>query len=220
MKDFTIEEIKAICGAAKLPLGVPFIDGRLDVYKEHYSGAYPYYAALRDITRELKPDTVLEIGTWQGTSAACLAAGHPGATVMTVDHHSDPGDADNQDLTLDACERYPNIVYLQGCSTEMVLKEKVGSRCVFEDVKRVLAGRPLDILFVDGWHHELMARADYDTYFPLMANGGLIICDDIYGASGETLTNMMDFWNALPGEKYLDPVIHSVYSMGFIKVAK
>jgi hypothetical protein len=29
---------------------------------------------------------------------------------------------------------------------------------------------------------------------------------------------MVDFWNAMPGEKYLDPRIHSVYQMGFAKM--
>ena len=220
MRDYTMEDIKAICQKASLPLGIEFIDGRMDVYREHYAGAYPYYAALRDITAALQPETVLEVGTWQGTSAACLAAGCPSAAVITIDHHSDPGDADNEDLTMDACNRYRNIAYLKGCSTEMVTKEKPGTRCVFPDVVKFLDGKPLDILYIDGWHRADMAKADYDTYYPLLSKNALIICDDIYGASCETLTNMMDFWKSLPGEKYLDPVIHSVYSMGFIRVEK
>jgi len=218
VENYTIDQIKAICKVSSRRVGIPFIDARLAEYATKYNGDYPYYDALRGLTQALKPSIVVEIGTWEGTSGACFAAGHPGATVITIDHHSDPGDDANQRKTVEACGEFENLLYIQGCSTEMVASLKPASRCVFGDIKEYLNGRTIDFLMVDGWHHEVMARADFDTYLPLMSKNGLVICDDIYGASGETLTNMMDFWNGLPGEKYLDPVIHSVYSMGFVKL--
>ncbi len=218
MRDFTMDEIKAICGAAKLPLGVPFIDTRLEEYRVKYGGAYPYYAALRDLTQALQPGVVVEIGTWEGTSAAAFAAGNQETLVLTIDHHSDPGDDKNQQKTFEAVEAFPNIGYIRGCSTEKVHAIKPGTQFALPEVQQVLDGRPIDVLFIDGWHSADMAQADFDTYAPLLSPNALVICDDIYGASCETLTNMMDFWNGLPGEKYLDPVIHSVYSMGFVKM--
>lgn len=218
MLDYALETVKRICEAAKLPLDIPFIDARLEEYATKYNGAYPYYAALRDIVAWLRPGVVLEIGAWEGTSAACFAAGNKETLVLTIDHHSDPGDQENMEKTMAACDEYENMVYLRGCSTEMVSALKPGSPCMFPVVRDLLASRTLDILYVDGWHHAQMAQADVDTYMPLMSKGGLIICDDIYGANDETLFGMMDFWKGLPGEKYLDPRIHSVYSMGFVKL--
>lgn len=218
MNNYTIAQIKTICEAARLPLGVPFIDERMEEYRVKYNGNYSYYAALRDLTRELKPAVVVEIGTWEGTSAAAFAAGNPDTTVITIDHHSDPGDHVNLAKTLDAVAAFENILYFQGCSTEKVHALKPGTDWVFPKIKEFLQGKTIDFLLVDGWHSADMAQADVDTFMPLMAKNGLLICDDIYGASCETLTNMMDFWKALPGEKYLDPVIHSVYSMGFSKL--
>ncbi len=217
MRDFTIAEIKSICDAANLPLGIPFIDNRMDEYAIKYNGNYPYYAAFRDLTKALKPGVVLEIGSWEGTSAAAFAAGCAETQVITIDHHSDPGDHVNQAKTLEAREAYPNITYLQGCSTAKVHALKAGTDFVLPWVEEILSGRKIDILFVDGWHGQPFAQADYDTYKPFLAPGGLIICDDIYGGDCDTIFGMMDFWNDLPGEKYLSTNLHGGYPMGLIK---
>jgi predicted O-methyltransferase YrrM len=218
MEAYTIDQVKAICEASRLPLGVPFLDARMEEYQAKYGGAYPYYAALRDLTRALRPAVVVEIGTWEGTSAACFAEGCAESTVITIDHHSDPGDDANRAKTMDACGEYENLLYVQGCSTEKVHALKPGTQWVFPTVKDFLAGRPIDFLFIDGWHGGEFARADFDTFAPLLSPDALVICDDIYGADCETLFGMVPFWNSLPGEKYLDPRIHSVYSMGFAKL--
>lgn len=218
MREYTIAEVKSICEAAALPLGVPFIDERLDEYKVKYSGAYPYYAALRDLARELKPRVVVEIGTWEGTSAAAFAAGNPDGAVITIDHHSDPGDDKNFAKMEEAVKAYPNIGYFQGCSTEMVHALKPGTEWVFPRIEKFLNGIPIDFLFIDGWHGGDFARADFDTFRPLLAPDALVICDDIYGNNEVTIFDMVKFWKGLPGEKYLDPRIHSVYQMGFAKM--
>lgn len=218
MQAYTIDQVKAICELARLPMGVPFLDARIEEYQTKYNGGYPYYAALRDLTRALRPEIVVEIGTWEGTSAACFAEGCADSTVITIDHHSDPGDEANQVKTLDACGEYANLLYIQGCSTEKVHALKPGTQWVFPTVEKFLGGRGIDFLYIDGWHRADMAQADFDTFAPLLSPDALVICDDIYGASCETLTSMVDFWNAMPGEKYLDPRIHSVYSMGFAKM--
>lgn len=226
MKDFTIDTIKSICvthlvpgGQPPIPMGVPFLDARLEEYGRKWNGNHAYYRVLKAIVEELKPSIVLEIGSWTGTSAACFAAGNPTTTVITIDHHSDPGDEINQARMFEAVREYPNIQYFQGCSTEKVTAEKPGTKCVYEDVVKFLEGRRIDILFIDGWHSADMAKADYDTYFPLLAKPGLIICDDLCGGYGPAIGGMQDFWEMLPGEKYLDGGIHPGYPMGFIREA-
>ena len=210
--------IESLCHECRIPLGEPFIDSMLEEYGRRYNGAWRYYAALRDISMYLKPSICLEIGTWQGVSAACLAAGNKEGTVITIDHHSDPGDFENQQVLAMAVANYPNIKYIQGCSTEMVWKQKPGTRFVRDDVMKLLDGRKIDLLFIDGWHGGEYARADFDTYRDLLSDEALIVCDDIYGAEDVTIYGMKKFWEELPGEKYLDPDIHGVYQMGFVKL--
>ena len=218
MRDFTLAEIKAICDAATLPLGVPFIDSRLDEYAIKYNGNYPYYSAFRDLVKALKPSVVLEVGTWEGTSAAAFAAGDPDCQVITIDHHSDPGDDFNQKRTLEAHKEYPNISYFQGCSTELVLAEKPGSNFVLPDILEFLNGRTIDVTYIDGWHMANMAKADFDTYLPYMSPNGLVIWDDIYGGDCATIGGMLDLWNSLPYEKWLCSSLHGGYPQGFMKL--
>ncbi len=223
MREFTIEDIQALCNAAALPVGVPLIDERLAEYQEKYKGAYPYYALFRDIVKALEPDVVLEIGSWQGTSAMAFAAGDPATTVITIDHHSDPGDDVNQARTVEACEAFENLNYIQGCSTEMVHMLKAGTINAFPVVQEFLGERKIDILFIDGWHGGEFARADFDTYAPLLSENALVICDDICGGSdgsgdSAAIFGMRQFWDALPGnERHLDGRVHAGYPMGFLK---
>ena len=220
MRDFTIEEIKELCQTAKLPIGIPFIDDRLEEYRVKYNGNHQYYAVLKAVTERLQPSIIVEVGGWTGTSAACFAAGFPGATVITIDHHSDPGDDINKKRMEEAVAAFPNIQYFQGCSTEKVHAEKAGTICVYEDIVKFLDGRPIDILFIDGWHQSDMAQADYDTYTPLMSKPGLVIGDDITGGNSSGHIGMLDFYNGLPGaqeDRHLDGNIHPGYPVFFLK---
>lgn len=225
MRDYTISEIEAICkslvrhgGTPIRPMGVPFLDDRIQGYEDKYKGGHSYYSVLRAISQALKPSVILEVGTWEGTSAACFADGAPEALVVTIDHHSDPGDDVNKAKTILAHEQYRNIYYVQGCSTEIVLKEKPGSRFVLPIVEEKLAGRKIDIMLVDGWHSGVMARADYDTYKHLFSENALVICDDLIGGDHVTIFGMREFYDNIPGkERYLDGAIHPGFPMGFIK---
>ena len=222
MRNYTMDEIKAICGAARLPMDVPFIDKRLEEYEFKYNGAYPYYAAFRDLVRALEPGVVLEVGTWQGTSAAAFAAGNHKTAVITIDHHSDPGDEENQRRTLEVMNEFHNVIYAQGCSSEKVTAEKPGTTCTFPYIRDLLAveGKKIDIFLIDGWHEATMAQADFDTYKDLLAENALVICDDIYGGDCATISGMLGFWENMPGEKWLCSSIHGGYPMGLTRMGK
>lgn len=217
MRDYSMDEIKALC-LSTLPVGVPFIDDRLERYRILYAGNHAYYAVLKAITEALQPGIVVEIGGWTGTSAACFAAGCPAATVVTIDHHSDPGDDINQLRMFEAVQAFPNIRYVQGSSTQAVADAKPGLKNIAPDVIQFLDGRKIDILFIDGWHSSEYARADYDTYAPYLSENALVICDDLTSGDSSGHIGMLSFWENLPGkEKYLDGVIHPGYPMGFLK---
>jgi cephalosporin hydroxylase len=63
-----------------------------------------------------------------------------------------------------------NRVFLEGSSY---------TSSSYERVKKVLSGRPLDVLFIDGDHTYDGVKADYQMYRPLVKKGGLIAFHDI-----------------------------------------
>ena len=226
MRDYTIAEIIEICKSLTVnggdpwrPVGVPFLDAILHrMETKHVGTAHAYYSVFRAITQALNPGVVMEVGTWEGSSAAFFADGCPTAEVFTIDHHSDPGDDKNLERVTEVCNQYSNVSYIQGCSTEVVLKEKPHSRFVKPILLEQLAGRKIDIFLVDGWHFADMARADYDTYVDLLSNNALIICDDLCGGAGVTISGMKEFFEGLPGlERYIDGAIHAGFPIGFLK---
>ena len=227
MVEFDIGQIEAICkrltvngGDPIRPMGVPFIDERIQEYQDKYRGGHAYYSVLREVAAVLQPKVVVEIGTWEGTSAACFASGAPDAEIITMDHHSDPGDDYNKQRTLMACKTFPNLSYINGCSNKKVHDVKPDARFAFPDVVRFLGDKKIDILFIDGWHVYEYAKADFDTYAPYLADTALVICDDLLPGDHVTIEGLDRFWAEIPGEKYMDGAIHAGFPIGFSKIVK
>ena len=122
-----------------------------------------YYRFLYHCTVILRPRVSFEIGTCEGKSAAHLAAGCPGGTVITVDIRLSSKGATDQLLI-------PNLVSIVGDSLE---------------VPSVLKWMPpLGLLFIDGDHELRQAYREYLMYRPYVKAGGLILFDDIHINSG------------------------------------
>jgi predicted O-methyltransferase YrrM len=217
MRDFDLDEIRyqvALYSTAIVPTDDIFIDNRFEQHKTEFGHYESYYRLFYRLAEYLKPNLTVELGTWQATAAAHFASGWPNGTVITIDHHSDPGDDKNKELALEAQKQYNNLIYLQGWTWDRV------------DVVRNFGTR-IDILFIDSWHQYEYAMKDWNLYSPLLANPALVICDDILKGDGPAIGGMDRFWNELPGrsagsrtEKFLDETLRNGIPMGFLKWLK
>jgi predicted O-methyltransferase YrrM len=224
MQDYTIEDIQGIIDAEPEATGDAFLDHRYETHYVKFGHHWPYYRAFYRLAKQLQPLLVVELGGWQGTAAAHFAGGCQGATVITIDHHTDPGDEVNKTLMEAAAERYHNLIYLQGWSNGELAEEEKGKHSLGNAANALPAvrsyGEDIDILFIDSWHDYGHAKQDWDIYRPLLADGALVICDDIIGGYGPAISGMLDFWNELPEPKFLNSRIHPNSNIGFIKYAK
>lgn len=123
-----------------------------------------YYRFLWAIAAAWKPDLSIEIGTYKAVSAAHLASGHPGGLVVTVDNDSL---AVETAWMISRDHNLANLIPIHEDSARAV---------------RLLRGlaRRADILFVDGLHNFDQCYGEYEMYRPLVADGGLILFDDIH----------------------------------------
>lgn len=209
MKDFTMAEIQRLIESypRNRAIGDEFIDNRYELHNTKFGHYYYYYRLFYHLVKFLQPALTVELGAWQGTAAAHFAAGYPGGWVITIDHHGDPGDDENKRLTEAAADQYDYLVYLQGWTWDM--------KPTVENYGKI------DILFIDSWHNYEKAMQDWNDYKPLLASPALVIADDIMGGYGAVISGMLDFWNELPGEKFLEPAtLHPGVPMGFIKVVE
>jgi predicted O-methyltransferase YrrM len=204
MKNFTLAQLQRLINSPEIeqPTGDSFLDNRYSPEPRLYYRFFYHLAKL------LQPGFIVELGGWQGTAAAHFAAGHPKATVITIDHHGDPGDEVHREKMIEASGQYKNLIYLRGWTWDVV--DYVRS---FE--------KGIDLLFIDSWHDYEHAMKDWQAYSPLLSSPALVICDDITGDRGPVIDRMDLFWEELPGQKYLDVGrLHPNFPMGLLRYQK
>jgi predicted O-methyltransferase YrrM len=215
----TIAAIKKLLKEFKdEPTGNEFLDNRYDPNSKYYRFFYQF-------NKLFKPKVVVELGSWQGTSAAYFAGGNPDTLVITVDHHTDPGDAENEDKTLDAYWEFDNLRYCKGWTCNEIYEEEKDQHQLgtgenaYPKVIKELNGKKIDVLFIDSWHVYHQAVRDWNAYKPLLSKGAIVIVDDVLkGTPNSAIDGVEQFWDELKGTKHLDGDLHAGYPMGFLKV--
>lgn len=145
------------------------------------------------------PRTVLEIGTAQGGVfwLLCRLAA-PDATLISLDlpplqRHSGGAPVD---IDLQAMRQPGQTVHAVHASSH--------DPATLETVRSLLAGRPLDLLFIDGDHTYDGVRQDYEMYAPLTRPGGTIAFHDIVDTPWPEC-QVIRFWNELAQDASLKP---------------
>lgn len=235
MRDFDIEILEQMAKRFNpLPTNDTFLDQRYEWQKNDNGVEWPYYRFFYHLSKMLQPNIVLELGTYQGTAAAHFAAGCQGSVIITVDHHTDPGDNDNQLKVLEAQDFFRNLIYYQGWTTPNLAALQKGKHqlgnvgSVYQNIENctLLLLQGIDILFIDSWHCYKYAKADFEMYRPLLSSPALVICDDIQDGGGpeSPIQGMMQFWDEMPEPKFLNSNLHPGKTesgkkkyMGFLK---
>lgn len=201
MKDFTILDIQALVTESLLekPTGNAWLDNIYDEQVGIIGHTNPYYRLFYLIAKTLKPQFVVELGSWRAIAASHFAGGNPDGEVCTIDIHRE--DKVAQQLCIDAMNRLPNLTYINAWSWDAV-----------ETIKAI--DKPISILFIDAWHDYQYAKREWDLYSPLLADTALVIADDITAAYN--FDGMLQFWDELPGEKFLNNEVHPGVPMGFV----
>jgi caffeoyl-CoA O-methyltransferase len=161
-----------------------FLEENLSNYIDNHSGAEP--AVLAELNREtwakvimprmlsghlqgrvlsmlshmIRPTAVLEVGTYTGYSAICLAEGlAPGGTVITMDINDELEEMISR--YIEKSGNKGNIQFIAGDATQLI---------------PTLPG-PFDLIFIDA------DKQNYSTYFDIVFDkvrtGGYIIADNV-----------------------------------------
>lgn len=134
---------------------------------------------LAGIAQARRPRVVLEIGTAYGGSLQtwCESCPHD-ATIISVDlpggllfGGGDPG-----------CPFWTRFFFRRFARHGQKLRFVRGdskSPETLAAVERILDGRQIDLLFIDGDHSYEGTRADYRNYLPFMGDGGMVVFHDV-----------------------------------------
>jgi predicted O-methyltransferase YrrM len=152
-----------------------------------WNGLKPF---ITNIVRKIKPETIIEVGTWKGLSALTLANAQAEYSstgkIYCVDTWQGSADFwynECDDFNLNLVNGYPSVyytflsnVYNAGMGNRIVpvpLPSNVAYKVFKERIKLTA-----DLIYIDGSHEEEDVFKDLSTYINLLNDGGVIFGDD------------------------------------------
>jgi predicted O-methyltransferase YrrM len=150
---------------------------------------HPFFKGVIDL---VKPQLVIEVGSWKGMSAIHMAdilrdSGRPGV-VMCVDtwlgstEHVMTPELNGNNPSLRVKNGFPQIFYTfmanvigAGHQERIVPVPNTSEACaiMFKALK-IKAG----VIYIDGAHEQKLARRDLEAFWPVLADDGVMIVDD------------------------------------------
>jgi cephalosporin hydroxylase len=168
---------------------------------------------LLGLVQELRPATVVEIGTDEGgTLFLWTRVAGPDATLVAVDVRP-----------LGLLGRWSTYAFVRrGLArarqrVELVMPVDSQSPATVERVRRLLGDRPVDFLFVDGDHSYDAVKRDYELWSPLVRHGGLIAFHDV---KPDAPNDVPRFWSELKRSTATEECIAGdpSYGIGVVRV--
>jgi predicted O-methyltransferase YrrM len=148
-----------------------------------------------DFVASEPPETVLEIGTGRGGTLFLLAqAARENALLVSLDAPDDarfgarPEYAARARLYRSLGRRTQRVVFL---AADSHVPETLAH------VRQILAGRLIDVLFIDGDHTFEGVASDFRMYAPLVRSGGLVAFHDIVPGLAENVGGVPAFWQSV-----------------------
>jgi len=146
---------------------------------------------LMEDVRRLNPQTVLEIGTHRGGTLYLWARlARPDAILVSIDL---PGGKFGGGYSPFRAPIYRR--FAQDHQKLHLVRANSHRESTLEETKRLLSGRQIDLLFIDGDHTFEGVKKDWEMYSPLVRSGGLIVFHDVAGNYEET--QVKAFWDTI-----------------------
>ena len=137
------------------------------------------------MVESLQPRTILEIVTAMGGTLFLLSRySSSKAQLISMDLLADDISSRNFDFYKKIARRRQSIVFLEGDSHKMFTLQKV---------KKILKGRKVELLFIDGDHSYDGVKKDFMMYSPLVKSGVLICFHDIVSGDPKKVGGVPDF---------------------------
>lgn len=160
------------------------------------------FVELVKLVKEQRCKCLLEIGTYRGGTLFVFSqVAEADATVISVDfsmtflgnfYRAGQGPFFRQ--------------FVRKGQTLFLMRKDSHKPATLEGIKRILNGKELDFLFIDGDHSLAGVRQDFEMYAPLVRKGGLIAFHDITPC--EPPKEVYKFWDEIKGSHNSKEFIH------------
>lgn len=150
------------------------------------------YEILRLLTilNEIKPKSILEIGTERGGTLFLFSRIAPeDATIISIDLHGGRFGGGYPSWRIPIYKSFA-----KGNQKIHLIREDSHDRRTLEKAKSILNGKELNLLFIDGDHSYEGVKRDFEMYSPLVKEDGIIALHDIAPPSLENDSEVSKFW--------------------------
>jgi predicted O-methyltransferase YrrM len=196
----------------------------VDVIFDHYGGVLRPLQDRRELARlmakiaELKPQTVVEVGTAKGGTLFLFSRiSSETATLISVDL---PGG-----LYGGGYPRWKTQLYkwfAKPGQTLRLIRGNSHDQATVADVEKTLGSRKADVLFIDGDHSYQGVKLDFFNYRSLVRPRGLIIFHDILDNKFDQDIKVAPFWRELKKLYATEEIVESydqgVFGIGVMTV--
>jgi cephalosporin hydroxylase len=151
------------------------------------------FSHLISFLKRRRLNTIVEIGTAKGgTLYAWCKIAQPDAIIVSIDLPGGPFGGGYSVKDIKRFRRYKKenqkLYFFRKDSQKRVTKEKL---------IRVIRGRKIDFLFIDGDHRYSGVKKDWKLYSPLVKRNGLIVFHDILTHPKVPLCKVDKLWNEI-----------------------
>jgi predicted O-methyltransferase YrrM len=159
---------------------------------------------------ELSPSVIVEIGTAKGGTFFLLSrAAEPNATLISIDlpggYYGGGYPYWKTNLFRELIGNSKQVHFLRADSHDTATKA---------ELERILNGRKIDALFIDGDHSYQGVRRDFWLYTPLVRAGGLIALHDISRTEGGEIS-VPKFWTEMSADFAAEQIVDPGQEFGF-----
>jgi predicted O-methyltransferase YrrM len=146
------------------------------------------------LVEEHAPKRLVEIGTYAGGTLYCLCQiAQPDGTIVSIDK---PMGRFGGGYTDERAEEMQKLFPRAGQALHLIRADSQLPETL-EQLKGILDGERLDLLFIDGDHGYDGVKSDFDMYSPLVAEGGMIVFHDILDHNPDSGCEVASFWNEI-----------------------
>jgi len=148
--------------------------------------------AVCDLARPMKPKIILEIGTSRGGTLYLFSRlAQPGGLVISIDKPGEPGSVRPVMRAV-----YRTFGKKNGVQV-MTLDRDSHAAGTHAEIERILAGRQIDLLFIDGDHSYEGVKADFESYRRWVAPNGIVAMHDVAHSDRHPTIKVPRFWREL-----------------------
>jgi predicted O-methyltransferase YrrM len=163
--------------------------GRRRIFANQYPAEI---SALCELARSIQPKIILEIGTSQGGTLYLFSRlVQPGGLIISIDKPGEPGSVRPVMRAV-----YRTFGKKNGAQV-MTLDRDSHAQSTHAEVANLLAGRSVDLLFIDGDHSYEGVKADFHSYRQWVAPNGIVGLHDIAHSDEHRTIKVARFWREL-----------------------